>query len=204
MPSGVSHGSALPGISTPAVFSKAILAKFGMRLMGPILAQAVVSGRCSIMIRMLVVDDSTHLLRPVILQCGLAWHIGDPHHPAEPGFGAILPGRNQPVRPVEGAGHDLDPRIVDAAEAQGRATVGAVVALRDGGGAERRRLAAGPGEILLFDVGEGGKRCARRLLAHPAMADADLDRRGLERKANGTALAAASQNRFGLRRHARS
>src|SRR5581483_5694341 len=71
----------------------------------------------SIMIRMLVADDGCHLLRAVILLRGLARHVGDAHDPAEPGFRAVLPCRDQPVRLVEGAGHDLDARAVDAAEA---------------------------------------------------------------------------------------
>ncbi len=45
MPSGVSQGSALPAGSARAVFSKAIFAKFGMRLMVPIIAQATPGGR---------------------------------------------------------------------------------------------------------------------------------------------------------------
>ena len=89
----------------------------------------------------------------------------------------ILLRRHHPVGPVERAGHDLDPGAVDAAIAQRRAAGGAEIALGDGGGAERGRLAAGPGEILVLDVGEGGERRAGRLLAHPAMADADLGRR---------------------------
>ena len=75
------------------------------------------------------------------------------------------------------AGHDLDPGAADPAEAQGRAAGGAEIALGDRGGLERRRLAAGPGEIFVLDVGERGERRARCLLAHPAMADADLGRR---------------------------
>src|SRR5215472_15386671 len=71
----------------------------------------------SIMIRMLVADDGCHLFRAVVLQRGLARHVGDAHHPAEPGFGAELPGRDQPVRLVESAGHDLDAGAVDAPEA---------------------------------------------------------------------------------------
>ena len=60
------------------------------------------------MVRMLVADDAVKLFRPVVLQRGLARHVGDRHHPAESGFGSILPGRHHPVGPVEGAGHDLE------------------------------------------------------------------------------------------------
>src|ERR1700730_2557057 len=135
---------------------------------------SVIPSSLSLMVRMLVADDTAELFRAVILQRGLARQIGDADHPAEPGFGAILPGGDDLVGPVEGAGHDLDPGAVDAAEAQWRAAGGAESALRDRGGFERCRLATGPGEIGMFDVGEGGERCARGLLAHPAMADADL------------------------------
>src|SRR6478735_3530039 len=109
------------------------------------------------MVRMLVADDGPKLLGPVILQRGLARQVGDADHPAEPGFGAILPRRYQPVGAVEGPGHDLDPRAIDAAEAQRRAAVGAEIAHRNRGGFERRRLAAGPAEVLVLDIGKGGE-----------------------------------------------
>src|SRR5260221_6735826 len=99
------------------------------------------------MVRMLVADDAAELVRPVILHGGLARQIGDADHPAEPGFGSILPGRYDLVRPVEGAGHDLDPRAADAAEAQRRAALGAKIPLGDRRGFERRRPAAGPAGI---------------------------------------------------------
>src|SRR6266700_7130867 len=104
------------------------------------------------MIRMLVADDGSELFRAVILYRGLAWQVGDADHPAEPGFGAKLPRRHQPVGAIESPRHDLDFRTADAAEAQRRAAVGAKVTLGDGRGLERRRLAAGPAEIRLFDV----------------------------------------------------
>src|SRR5258707_484454 len=156
------------------------------------------------MVRMLAADDAVKLLRPVILHRGLAWQVGDAHDPAEPGFGAELLGRYHPVWPVERAGHDLDPRAVDAAKAERCAAGGAEIALGDGGGAERGRLAAGPGEIAAVNVGEGCERRAGRLLAHPAMTDADLHRRRRYRKANRAALAAAGQNGFGRRGHVHS
>src|SRR4051812_22775307 len=150
MPSGVSHGSALAANPAGAAFSNAIFAKFGMRLMGYQYSTADGPGRHpSIMVRMLVADDGSELFRPVILQRGLARQVGDADPPAEPGFGAILPGRHQLVGAVEGPRHDLDPRAADTAEAQGRAAVGAEIAHRDGRGLERRRLAAGPAEIRM-------------------------------------------------------
>src|SRR3981189_1627796 len=103
-------------------------------------------GPFSIMVWMLVADDTVKLVRTIVLQRGLAWQVGDRHHPAEPGFAAELLGRYHPVRPVERAGHDLDPGAVDAAKAQWGAAGDAEIALGDGGGAERGRLAAGPGE----------------------------------------------------------
>src|SRR4051812_15765157 len=136
------------------------------------------------MVRMLVADDAAELFRSVILQRGLARQIGDADHPAEPGFGAKLPGRHQLVGTVEGAGHDLDLWTADAAEAERRAAGGAEITLGDRGGFERRRLAAGPAEIGMFDVGERGERRARRLLAHAAVTDADPGRRRRYRKAN--------------------
>src|ERR1700704_3481019 len=126
------------------------------------------------MVRMLVADDAVKLVRTVILQRGLTWHVGDRHHPAEPGFGGELLGRPHAVRAVERAGHDLDPRAVDAAKAQRRAAIGAKIAHRDGGGPERGWLAAGPGEIATLNVSEGRERRAGRFLAHPAATDADL------------------------------
>src|SRR5216683_4448748 len=156
------------------------------------------------MIRVLVADDAVQLVGTIVLQRGVAWHVGDRYHPAEPGFGAELLGRHHPVRAVERAGHDLDPWAVDAAKAQWRAAIPAEIAHRDGGGTERGWLAAGPGEIAIFNVGKGRKRRARRLLAHPAMTDADLHRRRRYRKANRAALAAAGQNGFGRRCHVHS
>src|ERR1700693_944382 len=126
------------------------------------------------MVRMLVADDAVMLVRSIILQRGLAREIGDRNHPAKPGFAAELLDRDHSVRAVERTGHDLDPGAVDAAKAQGRAASGAEIALCDRGGAERRRLAAGPGEIAAFDVGERRERRAGRFLAHPAMTNADL------------------------------
>src|ERR1700687_4323068 len=107
MPSGVSHGSAPPAGTGPVVCSKAISAKFGMRLMGVHYSTGEARGG-SIMVRMLVADAAVKLFRTVILQRGLARQVGDADHPAEPGFGGELLGRNQPGRPVKGAGHDLD------------------------------------------------------------------------------------------------
>src|SRR2546423_1602616 len=118
MPSGVSHGSALPGWSARAVSSNAIFAKSGMRLIISIIAHAIPRGSpISIVVRMLVADDAAKLFRTVVLQRGLAGQVGDADHPAEPGFGAELLGRHHPVRAVEGAGHDLDPGSADAAKA---------------------------------------------------------------------------------------
>src|SRR5664279_6570335 len=138
-----------------------------------------------IMVRMLVADDAAKLLRPVILQRGLARQVGDADHPAEPGFGAELLGRHYQVRPVEGAGHDLDSGTVEAAKTQRRAAIPAEIALGDRGGTERGRLAPGPGEIGVIDVGERGERRAGSLLAHPAMTDADFYRRPRYCEANG-------------------
>src|SRR5579863_1746185 len=153
------------------------------------------------MIRMLVADDGPKLLGTVVLHGRLARQIGDRHHPTEAGFAAILLDRHHPVRPVEGAGHDLDPGTIDPAEAERRAAIPAKVALGDRGGTECGRLAAGPGEIAFFDVGEGGKWRAGGFLAHPAMADTHFPGRRGERKANGAALATAGQNGFCSRGH---
>src|SRR6266481_5500808 len=165
---------------------------------------SVIALPSSIMVRMLVADDAICLFRPVILQRGLARQIGDANHPAEPGFGSILPGWYDLIRPVERTGHDLDPRAVDAAEAERRATIPAKVTHGDGGRLKRRRLAAGPGEIGILDVGEVGERRTGGLLAHQAMTDADLGRQPRQRKADGAALAAAGQDGLGLLGHAHS
>src|SRR5882672_3025491 len=146
------------------------------------------------MVRVLVADDAAKLVRAVILQGGLARHVGDRHHPAEPGFGAELLSRYQLVGAVERAGHDLDSRAADAAKAQRRAAIPAKIALGERRGLECSWLAAGPGEIAAVDVSEGREWRAGRLLAHPAMTDADFHRRRRQRKANGAALAAAGQN----------
>src|SRR5258707_3874126 len=90
----------------------------------------------SIMVRMLVADDAAKLVRAVVLQRGLARQIGDADHPAEPRVGAELLGRDQPIRPVEGAGHDLDPRAVDAAEAERGTAIPAKIALGNGRGTD--------------------------------------------------------------------
>src|SRR6478735_5179968 len=99
------------------------------------------------MVRMLVTDDVVKLLRTIILQGGLARQVGDAHDPAEPGFRAELLDRYHPVRPVERAGHDLDPGAIDAAKAKRCAAIPAEIARRDGGGAKCGRRAAGPCEI---------------------------------------------------------
>src|SRR5437899_8749586 len=117
MPSGVSQGSALPAGPALAGFSKAISAKFGMRLMVVTQYSPPAGVATSIVVRVLVADDAVNFVRTVILQRGLARQVGDAHDPAEPGFGAVLPGRDHVVRPVEGAGHDLDAGAVDAPEA---------------------------------------------------------------------------------------
>src|SRR5260370_32292897 len=145
MPSGVSHGSVPPAGCARAGFSKAIVAKFGMRLIGYHYSTGGARGSPPlVMVRMLVADDAVELVRTVILHRGLARHVGDADHPAQPGFGAELLGRYHPVRAVERAGHDLDSSAVDAAEAQRRAAGGAEITVGDGGGAERGWLAAGP------------------------------------------------------------
>ena len=69
------------------------------------------------MVRVLVADDASELFRAVTLHRGLAREVGNADHPAQPGFGAILPGRNQPVWAVERTRHDFDPGAADAAEA---------------------------------------------------------------------------------------
>src|SRR6266404_2637923 len=106
MPSGVSQASALPAGPALATFSKAISAKFGMRLMVVTWYSPSAGVATLIVVRVLMADDAVKLFRSVILQCGLARQIGDAHHPAEPGFGSILPGRNHVVRPVERTRHD--------------------------------------------------------------------------------------------------
>ena len=106
------------------------------------------------MIRMLVAGDGGHFFRAVILHRGLAWQVRNPDHPAEPGFGAILPGRDQAVRPVEGAGHDLDLGAADAAKAERRAAGGAEIPFGDRRRTERRRLSARPGKMFVRYVGE--------------------------------------------------
>src|SRR5580700_1586673 len=148
------------------------------------------------MVRMLVADDAVNFVLAVVLERGLAWEVCNCDHPAEPGFGAVLPGRDQTIRPVEGTGHDLDAGPVNAAEGERGAASSTKVALGDGGGAERGRFAAGPGEIALFDLGKGREWRAGCLLAHPAMTDGDLAGRRRQRKANGAALAASGQNGF--------
>ena len=80
---------------------------------------------------MLVADDPLKLLRAIILQRGLARQIGDPDYPPETGFGAELLCRYHPVRTIKGARHDLDSGTVNAAEAEGRATLVAEVTLGD-------------------------------------------------------------------------
>src|SRR5260370_39313162 len=203
MPSGVCHGSASPAGWARAVFSNAIFAKFGMRLIG--YHYSTCDPRRSpplLMVRMLVADDAMNLVRTVILQWGLAGQVGDAYDPAEPGFGSKLLGRRHHVRAVECPGHDLDPRAVDATEAERRAAIPAEIAFGDGGGAERGGLAAGPGEIAEVNVGEGREWRAGRLLAHPAMTDADIYRGRRQRKANGAALAGPGRNGVRRRCHA--
>src|SRR5205085_2217369 len=99
--------------------------------------------------------------------------------------------------------HNFDPGAADATKAQGSTAGGAEVALGDRRGTERRWLSARPGKILVRYIGEGRERRATRLLAHTAMADADLQRRGGQREAHRAALAATGQNGVG-RRHGRS
>src|ERR1700686_4712318 len=78
MPSGVSHGSAPPAGSARAVFSKAIFAKFGMRLIGYHYSTGDARGTPPlVMVRMLVADDAAQLVRSIVLQRGLARQVGD-------------------------------------------------------------------------------------------------------------------------------
>src|SRR5215210_1526654 len=128
MPSGVSHGSAAPSGSAPAVFSNAIFAKSGMRLIGSYHSTCGPRG-FSIMVRMLVADDVLELIPTIVLQGSLARQVGNPNHPAKSGLTAELLRRHHPVRAVEGAGHDLDLGPFDAAEAERRTALGAKVAL---------------------------------------------------------------------------
>src|ERR1700728_4190628 len=164
-------------------------------------AFSVILSRASIMIRMLMVDDAAQLLLAVVLQRGLAWQVRDRDHPAEPGFSAILPDRDQPVRPVESASHDLDAGAVDAAETEGRAAIPAKIAFGNRGRAECGRFAARPGEVVLFDLGKRGEWRAGCLLTHAAMADADLGRRCRQREADCAALAPTGQNGISRRSH---
>src|SRR3981081_4345644 len=100
MPSGVSQGSAPPAGSAGAACFKAAFAKSGMRLMLP--NHSTGDPRwspLSIMVRMLIAGDAVKLFGPVVLQRGLARQVGDPHHPAEPGFGAEFLDRDPPGRP---------------------------------------------------------------------------------------------------------
>src|SRR5437764_10174887 len=117
MPSGVSQASALPDGPVLATFSKPISAKLGMRLMVVTWYSPSAGVAILIVVRMLMADDAVNFVPTVILQRGVARQIGDADYPAEPGFGSILPGRNHAVRPIERAGHDLDPWAVDPAEA---------------------------------------------------------------------------------------
>src|ERR1700736_5431195 len=97
MPSGVSHGSAPLASSARAVFSKAIFAKFGMRLIGYHYSTGDARGSPPlVVVRMLVADDAAQLVRSIVLQRGLARQFGDADPPAEPGFGAELLGRYHP------------------------------------------------------------------------------------------------------------
>src|SRR4051812_13831659 len=126
------------------------------------------------MVRVLVVGDLAHVFRAVALQGGLARQVDDGADPAEPRLGSELQGRYHPVGPVEGAGHDLDFRAADAAKTQGRAAGGAEIAHRYRRRLVCRRLATGPGKMLVPNPGPRGERRAARLLAHPAVADADF------------------------------
>src|SRR5579862_4353240 len=112
------------------------------------------------MVRMLTADDTVKLFLSVALQRGLAAQVRNCDHPAEPGFCSILADRDQPIGPVEGAGHDLDAGAVDAAEAERCAAIATEIALSNRRGTERGRLAPRPGKIALFDLGKGSKRCA--------------------------------------------
>src|SRR4051794_34150086 len=130
MPSGVSHGAAAPAGAGAAVGSNATALKSGMRLMAS-------CPQLSIMVRVLMARNGRHLLRPVILLRGLARQVGDRHHPAETGFRAELPRRHDAVGPIERPCHDLDPRAVDAAEAERRAASCTEVTVGDRGRTER-------------------------------------------------------------------
>ena len=78
----------------------------------------------SIMVRMLVADDAVKLFRrrnSAAWSCSADWR-SPTTQPSRDSVPYCI-GRHHPVRPVEGAGHDLDPWAVDAAVAQRRAAI---------------------------------------------------------------------------------
>ena len=111
--------------------------------------------------------------------------------PGKRRLGAGRVGGRHALRGVEGSGQQLDDRPARVAVAERRAAGRAEVAHRTRGGPEGRRRAARPGEIAPRHLGQHGKRSGHRLLAHAAMADADLDGLGVDGKAHRAALAAA-------------
>ena len=129
------------------------------------------------MVRMLVADDAC---RASPARNSAAWSGSADWRcrpPSRAGIRFHIAGSAPPGRGGRSvAGHDLDPGAADAAEAQRRAAGGAEIALGDRGGFERRRLAAGPAKVRVLDIGEARRMARRRLLAHPAMADADPGR----------------------------
>src|SRR6185436_5315512 len=120
------------------------------------------------------------------------------------GLGSRGVGRDDAVRAVKASGRKFDHVSVERAIAQRRAAGGAEVALGDRRRAEGGRLAAGPGKVLVPDVGERNEWTADRLLAHPAMAKPYLHRARIDGETHGAALAASSENRFSVLRHAHS
>src|SRR6188768_2088089 len=140
MPSGVSHGSAPPAGLARAVLSKAIFAKFGMRLMGfhystgdfgerysqswsgcwwlTMLPSFSAPKFCSVVWLGRLATPTTHPSRDSVPYC---WH--------------------HPVGAVERSGHDLDPRTIDQTVTQRGAAIAAEIALGDRGRAECSGLA---------------------------------------------------------------
>src|SRR5262245_36150309 len=92
-------------------------------------------------------------------------------------------------------------RAVDLAVAERRAARGTEVAFGNGRGAERGRLAACPGKILVANISKGRERAGPRPLAHSAVSNADPDRFCIDGKSNGAALASAGERRFSPVRH---
>jgi hypothetical protein len=125
----------------------------------------------------LVVDEALGEVPRDELVDALARQVGEAPKPRQHALGAELALGPHSFRIIETAGGHADVAAADEMIRERRAAGAAELPLGQARRAKHRRLAARPVQLALLDARERHDRPARRLLAHPAMADAGAGRR---------------------------